>query len=79
MSDTDIRSTACPYCRSTLPPVWVHGHAQCAACKINIEPCCGGASGCELEVGEVVVDRSCDSAITTGTRPGRDGSAEGRS
>jgi hypothetical protein len=31
-------------CGSDEPPVWVHGHAQCAACKVNIDPCCGGAA-----------------------------------
>jgi hypothetical protein len=34
----------CPMCGSDEPPVWVHGHAQCAACKVNIDPCCGGAA-----------------------------------
>jgi hypothetical protein len=30
-------------CGSTAQPVYVHGHSQCASCKINIDPCCGGA------------------------------------
>ena len=30
-------------CGSTEQPVYVHGHSQCATCKINIDPCCGGA------------------------------------
>lgn len=33
----------CPMCGSTEQPVYVHGHSQCATCKINIDPCCGGA------------------------------------
>ncbi|MCX6392391.1 MAG: hypothetical protein NTX95_07860 [Actinobacteria bacterium] len=33
----------CPMCGSTAQPVYVHGHSQCATCKINIDPCCGGA------------------------------------
>lgn len=34
---------ACPMCGSTVPPVFVHGHVQCATCTVNIDPCCGGA------------------------------------
>ena len=33
----------CPMCGSLEPPVHVHGHSQCAVCKVNIYPCCGGA------------------------------------
>jgi len=33
----------CPMCGSAAPPVEVHGHVQCAACGVNIDPCCGGA------------------------------------
>jgi len=33
--------TAC--CRPTIV-VYVHGHAQCQHCKVNIMPCCQGAS-----------------------------------
>jgi len=33
----------CPMCGSTEQPIYVHGHSQCATCKINIDPCCGGA------------------------------------
>lgn len=32
----------CPYCNCNLPFVYVHGHYQCAACKQNVMPCCGG-------------------------------------
>lgn len=41
----DLRACAqpCPMCGSVEPPVYVHGHSQCATCKINIDPCCGGA------------------------------------
>ena len=34
----------CPMCQSLEPPIDVHGHSQCATCKINIDPCCGGAA-----------------------------------
>ncbi|MFM7246712.1 MAG: hypothetical protein ACKO7U_07570 [Actinomycetota bacterium] len=33
----------CPMCGSPAPRVEVHGHVQCAACGVNIDPCCGGA------------------------------------
>lgn len=33
----------CPMCGSTAPTVYVHGHSQCADCRVNIDPCCGGA------------------------------------
>ena len=37
----------CPYCGSQKPLIEVHGHKQCQDCKINVEPCCGGApNGC---------------------------------
>jgi hypothetical protein len=32
----------CNYCGQDLEIVWVHGHGQCAVCKINIEECCRG-------------------------------------
>jgi hypothetical protein len=32
----------CPWCQRPTRPIWVHGHAQCEHCKINIEPCCSG-------------------------------------
>ncbi|QTD47888.1 hypothetical protein [Sulfidibacter corallicola] len=33
----------CPWCSTPLNIVWVHGHGQCAACGINMEPCCSGS------------------------------------
>ena len=33
----------CPWCGCRRTPVHVHGHAQCAICGTNIEPCCDGA------------------------------------
>jgi hypothetical protein len=33
----------CPYCAAPTPLDYVHGHAQCVQCKMNIEPCCNGA------------------------------------
>lgn len=48
--DDDVREPGpaacqprCPMCGSTAAPVEVHGHVQCAACGVNIDPCCGGA------------------------------------
>jgi len=32
----------CPWCQRATTPIWVHGHAQCEHCRINIEPCCSG-------------------------------------
>ena len=60
MAESEIETVPCPYCRSTLRPVWVHGHAQCVACKINIDPCCAGASGCEVVVCAEVVEQAGD-------------------
>lgn len=38
----------CPWCGVPAPLVWVHGHAQCAACGVNSEPCCQGAETCPV-------------------------------
>ena len=38
-----MTASACPYCGSQSGIVHVHGHAQCATCGVNIEPCCDGA------------------------------------
>ncbi|MGE4158415.1 MAG: hypothetical protein AB7F75_04890 [Planctomycetota bacterium] len=46
----------CPLCRSTLEPVFVHGHYQCATCKQNIIPCCNG---------DMADDPSCSSITKT--------------
>ena len=34
----------CPFCGAQLDLVPVHGHAQCARCGTNVQPCCAGAS-----------------------------------
>lgn len=40
---TPVCAERCPMCGSTAPAVFVHGHLQCGACGVNIDPCCGGA------------------------------------
>ena len=32
----------CLWCNTMSIPIEVHGHYQCANCKINIDPCCSG-------------------------------------
>jgi len=32
----------CPRCDTSLQPVEVHGHVQCAVCKLYINECCQG-------------------------------------
>jgi hypothetical protein len=39
-------SRICPWCQRATHPIWVHGHAQCEHCRINIEPCCAGDETC---------------------------------
>lgn len=40
----------CFNCGHVAPIIWVHGHGQCAHCKMNVAPCCDGATaeGCGL-------------------------------
>jgi hypothetical protein len=33
----------CPACGQPEQLVWVHGHGQCAHCRMNVMPCCDGA------------------------------------
>ena len=33
----------CPSCGQPEQLVWVHGHGQCAHCRMNVMPCCDGA------------------------------------
>ena len=33
----------CPCCGRPETVIWVHGHGQCAHCKMNVMPCCDGA------------------------------------
>ena len=33
----------CPACGAPEQLVWVHGHGQCAHCRMNVMPCCDGA------------------------------------
>ena len=33
----------CPACGKPEQLVWVHGHGQCAHCRMNVMPCCDGA------------------------------------
>lgn len=37
-----LDNNQCPRCRTNLPPVEVHGHVQCAVCKLYINECCQG-------------------------------------
>ncbi|HBV78576.1 MAG TPA: hypothetical protein DEB58_02815 [Alphaproteobacteria bacterium] len=36
----------CPSCGRPENIVWVHGHGQCAHCRMNVMPCCDGET-CE--------------------------------
>jgi len=38
----------CPACGQPEQLVWVHGHGQCAHCRMNVMPCCDGAV-CETD------------------------------
>ena len=37
-----IADGLCPRCQSSISPVEVHGHIQCATCKLVISECCQG-------------------------------------
>lgn len=39
----------CPRCRTSMPPVNVHGHTQCAVCHLVIEECCQGETACPTD------------------------------
>ena len=34
--------TRCLSCGQLENIIWVHGHGQCAHCKMNVMPCCDG-------------------------------------
>lgn len=38
----DLEMGLCPRCRTSMPPVNVHGHTQCAVCHLVVEECCQG-------------------------------------
>ena len=45
MSDAEAdrqQRPRCPNCGQPENIVWVHGHGQCAHCKMNTAPCCDG-------------------------------------
>ena len=42
----DNFKSRCPACGQLENIVWVHGHGQCAYCKMNVMPCCDGET-CE--------------------------------
>lgn len=48
------QQTLCPNCHQPYHPIEVHGHVQCSVCRVNIDPCCGGAALCihPLPMGE---------------------------
>lgn len=52
-----LKDSMCPRCRTHLPPVDVHGHIQCASCKVVINDCCQGE---QQSNGGWPVDRSDD-------------------
>jgi hypothetical protein len=37
-----ILQPQCPSCGRPENIVWVHGHGQCAHCRMNVMPCCDG-------------------------------------
>ena len=43
-----IADGLCPRCQSSIPPVEVHGHIQCATCKLVISECCQGETANEI-------------------------------
>jgi hypothetical protein len=43
--ETKVDAEACPYCCSSKPPIFIHGHHQCSDCGTNIGPCCEGETG----------------------------------
>jgi hypothetical protein len=38
----------------------VHGHVQCSVCRVNIDPCCGGAALCLHPPPKTSEDHSVD-------------------
>jgi hypothetical protein len=45
MLDAEAKRQEQPRCVSCGQPeniIWVHGHGQCAYCKVNVQPCCSG-------------------------------------
>ena len=43
-----ISDGLCPRCQSSIPPIEVHGHIQCATCKLVISECCQGETANEI-------------------------------
>mgnify|MGYP006101886429 CR=1 FL=1 len=37
-----ILAPQCPACGRPESIIWVHGHGQCAHCRMNVMPCCDG-------------------------------------
>ena len=45
MLDAEAKRQEQPRCVNCGQPeniIWVHGHGQCAHCKVNVQPCCSG-------------------------------------
>ncbi|NDA18925.1 MAG: hypothetical protein EBY34_06170 [Alphaproteobacteria bacterium] len=42
VSANPILQPQCPSCGRPENIVWVHGHGQCAHCRMNVMPCCDG-------------------------------------
>ena len=46
----DMELGLCPRCRTSMPPVNVHGHTQCAVCHLVVEECCQGeTASCDFD------------------------------
>ncbi len=43
-----IADGLCPRCQTWVPPIEVHGHIQCATCKLVIGECCQGEQADEF-------------------------------
>ena len=37
-----VSQPRCPSCGRPEDIIWVHGHGQCAHCRMNVMPCCDG-------------------------------------
>lgn len=51
MKSTKDQKIICQWCGRQSYLIWVHGHAQCSFCKINVDECCRGEV-CESKNGK---------------------------
>jgi hypothetical protein len=47
-----MQPVPCAWCGVTAPLIRVHGHEQCAACGVNVNPCCQGGETCPVSLEE---------------------------